>query len=66
MWHKQLPFSAFRPTVSGIKTLDGIGEIEPLEDLIQEMDTLRSQRRDNATLVLQKTFAYMDGVVDPE
>ena len=64
-WHGELPFQIFRPTRLP-KSFVGIGEIEPLEDLQQEINTLRSQRRDNATLVLQKTFAYYDGLVDPD
>jgi hypothetical protein len=42
----------------------GIGEPEALEDLQEEMNTLRSQRRDNASLVLQRPFAYFDGLAD--
>jgi hypothetical protein len=65
-WHGELPFQAFRPTTSAVRELVGIGEIEPIRDLQIEMNTLRSQRRDNATLVLQRTFAYADGFVDPD
>lgn len=63
-WHGELPFQVFRPTpVNG--RMVGRGEIEPIEDLQAEINTLRSQRRDNATVVLQRSFAYADGMIDP-
>lgn len=65
-WHGELPFQAYRPTTQGMKQLPGIGEIEPIEDLQQEMNTLRSQRRDNATLKLQQVVAYAEGLVDAD
>jgi hypothetical protein len=63
-WHGELPFQIFRPTRVN-KQLVGIGEIEPLVDLQAEINTLRSQRRDNATFVLQRAYAYYEGMVDP-
>lgn len=64
-WRTGLPFSIYRPTkVPG--ELPGIGEVEPIEDLQREMNELRTQRRDNAVLVLNKPFAYWDGLVDPD
>lgn len=63
-WHGELPFAAYRPTTQGINQLPGIGEIEPIEHLQREMNTLRSQRRDNATLKLQQVFAYAAGLVE--
>lgn len=63
-WHGELPFQVYRPTKVP-NELVGIGELEPIEDLQSEMNTLRSQRRDNATLKLQQVFAYMEGAVDP-
>lgn len=65
-WHGDLPFQAYRPNTSGIKELPGIGEIEPIEHLQYEINTLRSQRRDNSSFVLQRAFAYADGLVDPD
>lgn len=62
--HDEIPFQIFRPTVLPHEFV-GIGEIEPIAHLQAELNTMRSQRRDNATLVLQKTFAYMEGAVDP-
>jgi hypothetical protein len=64
-WHGKLPFQIYRPTkVPG--ELPGIGEIEPIEDLQREINEMRTQRRDNAVLVLNKPFAYWDGLVDPD
>lgn len=64
-WHGQLPFAIYRPTkVPG--EFPGIGEIEPIEDLQREINEMRTQRRDNAVLVLNKPFAYWDGLVDPD
>jgi hypothetical protein len=62
-WHGKLPFDIFRPTVVP-NELCGIGEPEAIEDLQEEMNALRSQRRDNAALVLQRPMAYFDGLVD--
>lgn len=64
-WHGQMPFQAFRPTES-THQLYGIGEIEPIEQLQEEMNTLRTQRRYNADLVLQRVFAFHDGLVDAD
>ena len=63
-WHGELPFQVFRPTIVNGQ-LAGIGEIEPMEDLQAEANIMRSQRRDNATVVLQKSFFYADGMIDP-
>lgn len=63
-WHMELNWSIYRPTRVPHELL-GIGEPEAIEDLQEEMNTLRSQRRDNASLVLQRPFAYFDGLGDP-
>lgn len=63
-WHGELPFQVYRPTPMQGQMV-GKGEIEPIEDLQLEINTLRSQRRDNATVVLQKAFFYADGMIDP-
>lgn len=65
-WGGDYAFQAYRPTTAGNGLLPGIGEIEPLEHLIREIDTLRTQRRWNAALVLQTILAYRAGVVDPD
>jgi hypothetical protein len=64
-WHGELPFHVFRPTEDPAGSLVGISEIEPMEHLQEEVNTLRSQRRDNATLKLMQTFAFKDGAIDP-
>jgi hypothetical protein len=62
-WHGELPFQLYRPTEIPHK-LHGIGEIEPIEKLQEELNTLRTQRRYNADLVLQRVFAYHEGLVE--
>jgi hypothetical protein len=64
-WHGEIPFQVFRPT-RVTHEMVGIGEVEPIMDLQQEINTLRSQRRDNATLKLMQSYAYQEGAVDPE
>jgi hypothetical protein len=64
-WHGELPFQCFRPTELPHE-LRGIGEIEPIEQLQEELNTLRTQRRYNADLVLQRVFAYHEGMVQRE
>lgn len=63
-WHGEMPFQVYRPTRVGGQ-MAGMGEIEPIEDLQLEMNTMRSQRRDNATFVLQRSYFYADGMIDP-
>lgn len=64
-WHGELMFQVFRPTELPHE-LYGIGEIEPIEQLQEELNTLRTQRRYNADLVLQRVFAYHEGMVERE
>ena len=64
-WHGRLPFQVFRPTENPHQ-LHGKGEIEPIEHLQEELNTLRTQRRYNADLVLQRVFAYHEGMVEKE
>ena len=60
-----LPFQVYRPTpLQG--QMVGIGDLEPLEHLQRELDTLRSQRRDKATLALAAGWIYDDAAVDEE
>lgn len=63
-YHGEIPFQIFRPTIVPGE-FAGIGEIQPIAHLQHELNTLRGQRRDNATLVLQKGFIYSEGRVDP-
>jgi hypothetical protein len=60
-----IPFQIYRPTRIP-KQMVGIGEIEPIEHLQRELDTLRSQRRDAATLALAAGYAYDSGSVEEE
>jgi hypothetical protein len=64
-WHKSLPFQIFRPTIQEGEFV-GISEIEPIKHLQYELNTLRSQRRDNAAFVIDRVTAYMEGMVDPD
>jgi hypothetical protein len=64
MWHGELPFHIYRPSEVPHEFV-GIGAIEPSKYLFYEMDLLRSQRRDVATLALSPVFAYRDGTIDP-
>jgi hypothetical protein len=59
------PFAISRPTKVP-KQFVGIGEIEPLEHLQRELDTLRSQRRDAATIALMAGYAFDENAVDRE
>lgn len=56
-WHGDLPFQIYRPT-EVTHELVGVSVIEIISDLIDEMNTMRMQRRDNATIVLQKPFIF--------
>jgi hypothetical protein len=64
-WHGELPFQVFRPT-EDTHSIHGIGEIEPIEKLQEELNALRTERRYNAALVLQRVFAYHEGLVEKE
>ena len=59
----RIPFQAYRPTVVGGRFV-GVSEVEPLEHLQYELNTLRSQRRDAAALALMRTFAYNETAID--
>ena len=61
----EMPFQIYRPTPLG-KQFVGIGSLEPLEHLQRELDTLRSQRRDAATIALCAGYAFDDGIVNEE
>ncbi len=59
------PFQIYRPTPLS-KQLVGIGDLEPIEHLQRELDTLRSQRRDAATIALCAGFAFDEELVAEE
>lgn len=63
-WHGEIPGGIYRPTRLPNEFV-GIGEIEPLEDLQLEMNELRTGRRNNAALAMQRPIAYMDGMLTP-
>ncbi len=58
-----IPIAIYRPTPIQ-KQFVGIGDLEPLHHLQRELDTLRSQRRDAATLMLAGAFAYDEAAVE--
>jgi hypothetical protein len=62
-WHGEMPFQLARTTRVPGEML-GIGEPEAIEDLQEEMNILRRDRRDNAAIVLQRPFAYFRELVD--
>ena len=63
MYHQELPYQIYRPTIMEGEFV-GMSEIEPIEDVQAELSTLRTQRRDNATIALQRPFAYAKGFID--
>jgi hypothetical protein len=61
----RLPFQVFRPTrVPG--RMAGIGEIEPIEDLQDELNTLRGMRLDAANVAINRGYAYDETAVDAD
>jgi hypothetical protein len=64
-WHRRIPFLFWRPRRVPHEFV-GIGIIEPIEMLHDELMAMRGSRADNAMLVLQRVFAFYDGLVDPE
>ena len=60
-----MPFQLYRPTPLN-KQLVGIGALEPLEHLQREMDTLRSQQRDAATIALCAGYVFDDQMIDED
>jgi hypothetical protein len=60
-----MPFQIYRPTPLE-KQFVGIGDLEPLEHLQRDLDTLRSQRRDAATIALNAGYAFDDGAIDED
>lgn len=62
--HGDFPFQIFRPTIVE-QEFCGIGEVEPIAHLQWELNTLRGQRRDAATLALNRGYFYQIGTLDP-
>lgn len=63
--HGDLPFQLYRPTRVPSE-MQGIGEIEPIAHLQFELNTMRSQRRDAATLALNRGYFYQKGMLQPK
>lgn len=63
-YHRELPFQVYTPTMQEGEFV-GSGAIEPMKHLQYELNTLRSQRRDNATVALMRPFLYRHGRADP-
>lgn len=62
-YHREFPFQIYRPTlVEG--QIPGKSEIEPMEHLIAELSTLRTQRRDSATIALNPPTFYAQGFIN--
>lgn len=61
----RLPFQIFRPTKIP-RQMVGVSELEPIYHLNRELDMLRSQRRDAATLALCAGYAYDSTAIDEE
>jgi hypothetical protein len=59
------PFQIYRPTIVGGR-FAGVSEIDPIRHLQYEINTLRSQRRDAATLALMRTFAFNEQAIDAD
>ena len=65
-FHREMPFQIFRPILQEGEFV-GKGIMEPQEDLQIELNTLRQQRRDNATMKLMPPRFYQAGSIpNPE
>lgn len=62
--HGDFPFTIYRPTIWEHEFV-GTGEVEPIAHLQWELNTLRGQRRDAATLALNQGYFYQEGTLDP-
>ena len=63
-FHCEIPAQIYRPTLVEHEFV-GIGEVEPLAHLQYELNTMRGQRRDAATLAMQRGYFYQVGTLDP-
>lgn len=63
-WHGQIPFHFFRPQTQGFNALHGISEIEPMADLIRELNLMRNLRSKNALLALMRVLVFDEDAVD--
>jgi hypothetical protein len=62
--HGDYPFEIYRPTIVEHEFC-GIGEVEPIAHLQWELNEMRGQRRDAATLALSRGYFYQAGALDP-
>ena len=62
--HGDLPFQIYRPTMVEHEFC-GIGEAEPIAHLQYELNTMRGQRRDAATLAMNRGYFYSRGMLNP-
>lgn len=63
--HGDFPFQIYRPTLVEHE-LVGIGEAEPIAHLQYELNTMRGQRRDAATLAMNRGYFYSRGMLNPK
>lgn len=63
--HGDLPFQIYRPTMVEHEFC-GIGEAEPIAHLQYELNTMRGQRRDAATLAMNRGYFYSRGMLNPK
>jgi hypothetical protein len=63
--YRGYPFQIYRP-IKVPNSFVGIGAAEPIVDLQDEMNTLRRQRRDKATIAINMPFAFAEGFVNPD
>lgn len=63
--YRGVPFQIYRP-IKVPNSFVGIGAAEPIMDLQEEMNTLRRQRRDKATISINMPFAFAEGSIDPD
>jgi hypothetical protein len=61
----QMPFQTYRPTPLQ-KQMVGIGEIEPIEHLSRELDTLRSMMLDAGIIAMCAGYAYDTAAIDED
>lgn len=62
--HGDFPFQIFRPTIVEHEFC-GVGEAEPIAHLQYELNTMRGQRRDAATLAMNRGYFYSQGMLNP-
>lgn len=63
--HGDFPFQIYRPTIFEHELI-GVGVAEPIAHLQYELNTMRGQRRDAATLAMNRPFFYERGRLNPK